>query len=168
MSSVACYLLAVCAAFVPATEARVLRIRAEDGTEDSGPDGHLTEPWVVAVAVALVEAIAEATSRGRLRSLPGPATWRETTFATATIPWPLWYIILVKNTDSPFSCPRIREGSMGTPPSPAHRWYPWRVPQPWRIAVRQVAPASFATIASVHRAASRLLPPLRACDDAKH
>ncbi|KAI0647471.1 hypothetical protein C8Q79DRAFT_629810 [Trametes meyenii] len=57
MSCVACYLLAFCAAFVPATEARVLRIRAEDGTEDSGPDGHLTEPWVVAVAVALAVVI---------------------------------------------------------------------------------------------------------------
>ncbi|KAI0373076.1 hypothetical protein BV20DRAFT_853342 [Pilatotrama ljubarskyi] len=53
--SLPCYLLAICAAFLSAN-ARVLRARAEEedsGTEDTGPDGHLTEPWVAAVAATL-------------------------------------------------------------------------------------------------------------------
>ncbi|EIW60201.1 uncharacterized protein TRAVEDRAFT_27867 [Trametes versicolor FP-101664 SS1] len=46
--------LAICAV-VASADARALRSRAEEvGTEeDTGPDGHLTEPWVVAVAATL-------------------------------------------------------------------------------------------------------------------
>ncbi|KAI0362570.1 hypothetical protein OH77DRAFT_1389247 [Trametes cingulata] len=57
MHSLPCYLLALCAAAI-AAEASVLRIRAEeDGTEETGPDGHLTEPWVAAVAATLAVVI---------------------------------------------------------------------------------------------------------------
>ncbi|KAH9852760.1 hypothetical protein C2E23DRAFT_825197 [Lenzites betulinus] len=54
MSVALCYLLAVCAG-VASADARALRKRAEVGTEgdDTAPNGHLTEPWVVAVAVTL-------------------------------------------------------------------------------------------------------------------
>ncbi|KAI8989837.1 hypothetical protein BD414DRAFT_318781 [Trametes punicea] len=51
------FLLALCGFFV-STEGMALHIRAEPQLsnatdEESGPEGHLTEPWVVAVAVTL-------------------------------------------------------------------------------------------------------------------
>ncbi|KAI0636558.1 hypothetical protein C8Q77DRAFT_510362 [Trametes polyzona] len=59
MPSALPYLLAVSLTLASA-DARALRIRAEEpGTdeEESGPDGHLTEPWVVAVAATLAVVI---------------------------------------------------------------------------------------------------------------
>ncbi|KAI0822813.1 hypothetical protein BC628DRAFT_1421486 [Trametes gibbosa] len=68
MSVVRYRLLAICAV-VASVDASALRLRAEPvGTEEeTGPDGHLTEPWVVAVAVTLGASLS-AFFPGSLRS----------------------------------------------------------------------------------------------------